>query len=675
MKKYFYYTPHVLLFFLVVIVFKTWFLPGIITGGDFWFNFPSMYSQFDMFAFAWNWAKGNGLGIFSPLYQAINLVFGAPIFTFGSLLKLPWEIVERLGFFYPFIILGLLAPSYLFKKIFKNNPLWIFSIIIFLFNTYILTLAGGGQIVIAISYTLIPFIIAACIKLAEDTGSPVRKSNILGALAGTQILLDLRIGYITFVAIGIFYLLQLFTRKKALKDAFRNFTYLLLIPGLITLLINAFWIFPVVVVHENPLNELGSAFNTVGAVKFFSFAKFENSLGLLHPNWPENIFGKVAFMKWEFLILPFFAFASLLFVNKKRRESIYIIYFVLLAIVGIFLAKGANDPFGSIYLLLFNYLPGFTLFRDPTKWYMLIAVSYSVLIPFSLYEIYELIKKEKRLRSLATLKINSIFVALFFVYLIYLIRPAILGQLGGTYRKHTLPADYVKLEKFLSTQDDFSRTLWIPTMQRFSYYSQNHPSVAAQDLFNVFSEKQIIKAIAKPSSQDRLKILGIKYVIVPYDTEGEIFLSDRKYDEKGYLKTISDLEKIKYLHRVDGFGHIAVFRADNVYPHFWSNNNLQIKEKYIHPTKYFLEVKNAKKGDVVIFSESFDKKWIAQIDGQKIISKDYEGLNSFVLNKDGNYNFLITYKAQIYVVLGLWISTVTVLFLLFFLFVKKDEKK
>ncbi|HVT00650.1 MAG TPA: hypothetical protein VHE53_00265 [Patescibacteria group bacterium] len=666
--------PYFLIGVLVLLVFRNWFVPNLITGGDFWFNFPSMYSQFSMFAFAWNWIKGNGLGIFSPLYQAINLVFGAPIFFFGYFLKLPWEIVERLGFFYPFIILGLIAPSYLFKKIFNNNPFWIFSIIIFLFNTYILTLAGGGQIIIAISYTFIPFIIATCISIFEDKNI-LKKSIILGALIGFQTLLDLRIGYITFAAVGIFYLFQVIVKRVAGKNLISNLIYLLIIPGLITLLINAFWILPVIAVHENPLNELGSAFNTVGAVKFFSFAKFENSLGLLHPNWPENIFGKVSFMKWEFLILPLFAFASLLFVNKKRKETTYVIYFALLAIVGIFLAKGANDPFGQIYILLFNYLPGFTLFRDPTKWYMLIAVSYSVLIPFTLFEIYELIKKQKSIKSLAPLRIGPIIIGLFFIYLVYLIKPALMGQLGGTYKKHAVPNEYIKLEKFLSSQSSFSRTLWVPTMQRFGYYSENHPSVAAQDLFNVFSEKQIVKAINKPTSKTKLEELGIEYVIVPYDTEGEIFLSDRKYDELGYRKTISDLEKVKYLNKLNGFGKIAVFRLGNSHAHFWSDDSVKIKSKYIHPTKHQVEVSNAKEGDMLVFSESFDKKWVAMINNQKVLSKNYKGLNSFILNKSGNYSFVVSYTAQIYVVLGLWISSMTVISLATYLFIKRNEKK
>ena len=37
-----------------------------------------------------------------------------------------------------------------------------------------------------------------------------------------------------------------------------------------------------------------------------------HALSLLHPNWPENLFGKVYFLQPEFLILPILAFSAFL---------------------------------------------------------------------------------------------------------------------------------------------------------------------------------------------------------------------------------------------------------------------------------------------------------------------------------------------------------------------------
>ena len=150
---------------------------------------------------------------------------------------------------------------------------------------------------------------------------------------------------------------------------------------------------PSFISRRNPIEDLGLAYSSLEAVKFFSFAKLEDTIGLLHPNWPENVFGKVGFPKPEFFILPLLAFCSLFFIkNEEKNKRKYILYFIVLGLLGIFLAKGTNEPFGVIYLWMFNHIPGFVMFRDPSKWYILIVISYSMLIPYSISKIYEYLK-------------------------------------------------------------------------------------------------------------------------------------------------------------------------------------------------------------------------------------------------------------------------------------------
>ncbi|EKD86147.1 MAG: hypothetical protein ACD_37C00447G0001, partial [uncultured bacterium] len=117
----------------------------------------------------------------------------------------------------------------------------------------------------------------------------------------------------------------------------------MIIPFFITFLLNSYWIIPTLVLRINPLYDLGQIYTSFGAVKFFSFATLENTISLLHPNWPENLFGKVSFMKPEFLIIPILAYSSLLFIkNIETKIKKYIIFFAVLGLVGAFLAKGAN---------------------------------------------------------------------------------------------------------------------------------------------------------------------------------------------------------------------------------------------------------------------------------------------------------------------------------------------
>ena len=67
---------------------------------------------------------------------------------------------------------------------------------------------------------------------------------------------------------------------------------------------------------------------------------------------------------------------------------------------------------------------------------------------------------------------------------------------------------------------------------------------------------------------------------------------------------------------------------------------------YRNPTQYVVRVAHAKKGDMVIFSESYDRKWIAtRTDNTVVIaSKKYSKFfNSFTLLQDGDYTLEVHY--------------------------------
>jgi len=151
---------------------------------------------------------------------------------------------------------------------------------------------------------------------------------------------------------------------------------------------------------------------------------------------------------------------------------------------------------------------------------------------------------------------------------------------------------------------------------------------------------------------------SVKYVIIPYDSEGEIFLKDRKYDNKLYENTVSEVRKIQWLNEIDGFGKIKVFEISNPKDHFWSHDKeIKIKYKYINPTKYSLDIQNAKKGDVIIFSESYDKNWIVHNLEFRIHSSEFNNrFNSFILPKNGNYVLEVYYTPQDWVNRGLVVS-------------------
>ena len=137
------------------------------------------------------------------------------------------------------------------------------------------------------------------------------------------------------------------------------------------------------------------------------------------------------------------------------------------------------------------------------------------------------------------------------------------------------------------------------------------------------------------------------------------------------------MDGTSFLKKVEGFGKIKVFEVPNSKDHLWSpNKDMEIKYENINPTKYEVGLENVKKSDALVFSESFDKNWVAYNPEFKIQSLKFNNrFNSFILPKKGDYSLTIFYTPQRYVVIGLWISGATLLGILLYLLLGIKFKK
>jgi len=668
--------------------------------GDFRYFWTENIGNFAQIPSSWDASLNTGIGKsgLSSLWITSYLNFTAMFSSLG----LSWELISLIFWILPAIIISFLSSFLLFNYLFtKNIKYSLFSGIIYTLNTYFLIILTGGQLGVSLAYSLVPLVLLRFIKIREN---PSLGNALIGGLVlGLQLIFDPRIVYITLVAV-LFYLLFNFFKAKIIKDK-----VYLIVPLFISILLNAFWILPLFITKNSPIPE---GFNSVKGFEFFSFADFSHALSLLHPNWPENIFGKTYFMRPEFLILPILAYSSLLFIsniknqiskihirNQKVNNNLTIeqfnnrtiLFFAFLGILGAFLAKGANPPFGEINIWLFKNFPGMQMFRDPTKFYVLTALSYSVLIPFSVLSISNWLisnTKNKILNinikdkifyiSFARLAARQAFLLSTILYLLFLIHPILLRPI---LKLREVPKEYIQLKDFLYNQPEFFRTLWIPQWQRFGYFSNQHPAIGREEIFKGNAKKQIAQ-LKKPNTERILRDLSVKYIIVPYDSEGEIFLDDRKYNEKKRREVEVELDKVSWFKKINRFNDlnhfskITVYEIENPQDRFWSpSKTLGIEHKFVNPTKYLVQVKNAKRGDLLVFSEGFDRHWIARNSEFKVKGSRFGGgLNSFVLSKDGNYDLEIYYEPQKWVNIGLIISGLTLGSIALF-FVRKYKKR
>lgn len=438
---------------LILLVFSPWFtLLGTLSAGDWPYLFTEQIREF-------SWAPEARFLWLAPYYQIITKFV-------VTVLGIRWEIAEKLLWFLPFILISIIASWKAFGS-------WI-SVLVYTTNTYILMIVGGGQMGVAMAYALAPLVL----------------TRISLPLVAIQAMFDPRITLLTVIA-------AIFVHRQKFKH--------LLFVALGVAVVHLYWIIPV---FRSPavIQERLAQVST-GILQFLSFATFSQTISFLHPNWPENIFGKVYFMQPEFLVIPIIAFSVFIFGDQKKKAIPY----GLLALVGAFLAKGTQEPFGGVYEWLFTYLPGFWLFRDSTKFYLFVALAYSYLISKS--------------------KIPS--VVLVFLWAL-LIREAVIHQLTGTFQPKTIDQEYIKLKELIISSQE-SSTFWIPAVSRYTFSSPEHPAIGGQ--------------------------IGSRgYVIVPLDTRGEIFLTDHTYNDVLRQETIASVSALPFLERDPNFTKLAVWK-------------------------------------------------------------------------------------------------------------------
>jgi len=606
--------------------FRQWFLWSEISFGDAPFYSPEKLTGFNWLPYLWD---GSDLGFFRPIqnyFPYMNL----PLKVF-SVLKIPWLLAERLAWYWPFLLITVYSSWHLAGTLRLKSPFRILSPIIYLLNSYILMIVGGGQVSIALAYALFPLTLSVWINCFRSS----QRHNRLkaGLVFSAQVMIEPRLAVLSFfVSILYFFVFYGFNYKKW----FQVNTSILASAAAV----NLFWIFPTLLIQKQPFytNQL-----TGDWASFLSFAKLSDTISLLHPNWPENVFGKTYFMRTEFLFIPILAYLPLLFTRVDKRMQQRLLVFTLVSLVGIFLAKGTNPPFGQLYGLAYEYIPGFKAYRDPVKFYFLSCLGYSFLIPFALSEIY---------RKHHSAKYLLIFIV---VYLIWLVRPAYLGQLNGTFVSQDT-SQYSQLGNFLSPQTDFFRTLWIPQKHHFSFDTPNHPAIGL-DLLGDISE------ITAPSGQSKLQNLAVKYVIVPSDPNGEIFQKDRQYDPQQRLELVSFLDTLPWLTKVNFDGKITIYQTAAQKDLFSvpGKSSTRLTWKRLNPTKYELKIFGATPPATLVFAEKFDDLWQAS-SGQSVFKPvDYEGLNSFVLEDTGDFLLTVEYPPQKYLHWGLLVSALSLI--------------
>lgn len=667
---------------LILFFFRNWFSWNILSSGDWIYYFPEKVQDMRPLS-SWDWFH-NGMGA-SEMHQLWLNAYFTP--TVKLVAFIPWQLYERLFWFFPYLLIGLLASYYAAKKLLGGEQTFLLTSLLYLTNTYALLLVGGGQMGIGLAYALFPLVLTFFWDIVRNLGNRefnlVHKSVIAGVFFAFLVMFDIRVAYVCSLVCLV--LIAAYITKHS--SFFIHLGIFALITGGITFLLHSFWIVPLLM-HSIPVvDSLRDIYTSVDSLSFFSFAKLEETISLLHPNWPENLFGKTYFMRGEFLLIPIIAFTSVLLVNAKVKsqnvksrlkiqnfnQSKTILLLGLVGLLGVFMGKGVNEPGGQIYAWLFEHLPGFVMFRDPTKFYLLISFSYSLLIPYSLVKVSERVSSiEYRVLSILRSKnvAYGLVVCLFLVFWLFTVRQAVWGEMRGTFTKHEVPREYKELSQFLSSQPDFFRVLWVPKMQRFGMFPSKHPSMSAEELFQAYSIQDLELAMQQTVKTGQLQDYAVKYVIVPFDSQKDLFITDRKFDQQLYERHVQLVQRVPGLVRIEQFGDLVVYEVRNPKTHFWiAGSGIPVGDKKLSQTAYEVSLKDVEKYQRLVFSESYSSNWYARTERGEVIpaEKHFGSIQSFILPEEGSYTLKIQYKPQEDVDRWLGVSGITGLVIILYL--------
>ncbi len=527
-------------------------LPGPRAANDFPYAFSdSVKSGFNI-PQTWSERSSVNLGEF-----VLHTLWSWPVdfvYGLGATLGFNFSILERLFGIFPIFILGSWSILRLLDYFGVSDKGKFVGVLIYLLNTYLLSLVDGGQLSIGLAYALMPLVFLTIIK-SIDLGSRQRiLAGICVFLLGT---FDIRFVYILVILLLVYFLYNFAFCYRERLSRLVGWLKVCLAVSVIYLGLSSYWILPSILAKAPTLPV---AYTQESQTSFLNFTELKHSISLLQPHWYENVFGKIPPFRKEFLLIPALAFLAPIL---KRKDK-HVWFWVIVAIISVFLTKGANPPFPEIYPWLFTHIPGFSFFRDSTKFFFLVALSYSVLIAVTLDEI------AKRLP-----KFKVVFPFLLTAYLLFLVRPVYLGQMTGIFSEPRHKNEYLSLANKLEEDKDFGRIFWIPGRAHLGFSSPTHSTATALSLadkrpfaIGTVGTYEFLNFLREaPFMGELFDIAGIRYIIYPFpDTRRE----ELKPDNIDYYHAFSDqISKLPWIEKKIFDFPVNVFQAKKSQDHFF----------------------------------------------------------------------------------------------------------
>lgn len=502
------YGPLIVIVGLLAVVFRGWLSSGTVTYGD--WGFYSGGRLQDFWPVPSLWDGSSGTGAFDVLAGPMFPLLFIQGFLHQWGIGFAWS--ERLVWIFPGVLIGALSTYALGLSFFSGRVAAVISALFLAFNSYIIVVMTGGQFTVSTGSNLMPLVL---LLFYRALCRPQVGRLALTALAvAVQIMFDLRSTYLTLgvvILFALFYILGRLTwraARSAVMAAVAQFVAM----GVVGLLVHAYWLLPG---HYAVRIALPGGYDSTDWVYRLSYMQLSHAFALFHPFWYQDTqTPHVGAVSPIFYALPLVILAVLL----VRRATYVDLFLGVVALLSIFFIKGANPPAGWIYNWLFAHLPGFSMYRDPSKFYQPLALAYALLLGRAMILVPSAFGRRLRHRMDILVRTAVAIVGVGIAVLPTL--PVAASAPWGTLAPVHIPAEYAAFNRFIDTQSQFFRVMWYPAGYQFATSSARHPSISAVTIGQAYLSQHLPTStdatswLLRPDAQAILDALSIKYIAV-----------------------------------------------------------------------------------------------------------------------------------------------------------------
>ncbi len=553
-----------LLIVLALVTHWQWFKPGAtFTEGDWEFWFTESARQMGRFWDIWDTSWYYHIGQLRLHAFAFRTIWAA-LTQLGA----TFQLAAQLSFFWPIALGSFLSPYFLAKKL-TADRLVAFVLAIFYGTTTHFLLIQSGHLPLAFVYALIPLVFYLYLEALDN---PWPGWWTLFALSyWVALSYELRGTYIlTLLLIAHFAYFHL-------KDIGRYWKPILGSAVLVLILAGYIWLPYLFGGVRAQISDFTAARDLFGN----NLYDIKHALAIANPLWTGEATDRT-FTQQPVLphlwLMPLVALLSIIPLLKKPEQRRGIIFYGLVSLVGILLTKQSAPPFAGLYHWLYLHFPGFNLFREASKFYVVTTLGYLGLMGYALVYLKTALAGKGRLISYG-------LAALVALVGLWNTKPLVTGTIGTVFTPRQVPTDYLILKDFLLKEPEYSRTLWLPTVSRWSLHTVLHPLTSGLGLLreswkqavtddpqrsSLPIQEQLIALLRQPYANQLLDYSSVKYVIVPIP---DIADNLSAYGERQYY--IDQLNSIDYLKKIDiGTSGLAVYLNQGALPHVTVSNQI-----------------------------------------------------------------------------------------------------